>query len=405
MNAARARLQLFIGSGGSGTTTLASAAALSAATAGSKVLLMSIDRLHSLADVLAIPVPRVVTPLFDRMDVWQVDTLTLVEDKFRGVSALLDAAGSHEHGSSLQTLEPEELTGSLGIADILALAEVVGMASSGEYDVVIVDCPPSPEALRILGAPAMVSEYLERLWPRHRRLAAVAATDVRLMLLVSIIERIVSSVDEIAACIADTSHTEIHLVTSAQGSAALATRRTLSGLALSVLPVARIIVNSVVPQPVSQSYADEDMCWLSNVRAAQMSVLAGVREAADGIAVTVVEHVGTEPVGLAALGDIAVALGEGAAAQPHRHPDPIAVTLESGTGLESVYAMRMYLPLVDPSSLTLGRVEDDVLVGADGVRRRVRLASVLRRCVVTGAELDGAYLIIRFSPDPTVWPV
>lgn len=366
---------------------------------------MSIDRLHSLADVLAIPVPRVVTPLFDRMDVWQVDTLTLVEDKFRGVSALLDAAGSHEHGSSLQTLEPEELTGSLGIADILALAEVVGMASSGEYDVVIVDCPPSPEALRILGAPAMVSEYLERLWPRHRRLAAVAATDVRLMLLVSIIERIVSSVDEIAACIADTSHTEIHLVTSAQGSAALATRRTLSGLALSVLPVARIIVNSVVPQPVSQSYADEDMCWLSNVRAAQMSVLAGVREAADGIAVTVVEHVGTEPVGLAALGDIAVALGEGAAAQPHRHPDPIAVTLESGTGLESVYAMRMYLPLVDPASLTLGRVEDDVLVGADGVRRRVRLASVLRRCVVTGAELDGAYLIIRFSPDPTVWPV
>ncbi|MGG7102764.1 ArsA family ATPase [Rhodococcus sp. 24CO] len=404
MNAARARLQLFIGNGGSGTTTLASAAALSAATAGSKVLLMSIDRLHSLADVLAIPVPRVVTPLFDRVDVWQVDTLTLVEDKFRGVSALLDAVGSHEHGSSLQALEPEELTGSLGIADILALAEVVGMASSGVYDVVVVDCPPSPEALRIFGAPSMVSEYLERLWPRHRRLAAVAATDVRLMLLVSVIERIVSSVDEIAACLADASRTEFHIVTSAQRSAVLATRRTLSGLALSALPVARIVVNSVVPQLVSHNTADENMRWLSNVRAAQLSALAAIRDTADGIAVTVVEHVGTEPVGLAALGDIAVALGEGAAAQPHRHPDPITVTLESGTGLESVYAMRMYLPLVDPSSLTLGRVEDDVLVGADGVRRRVRLASVLRRCVVTGAELDGAYLIISFSPDPAVWP-
>lgn len=67
--------------------------------------------------------------------------------------------------------------------------------------------------------------------------------------------------------------------------------------------------------------------------------------------------------------------------------------------------MRMYLPFVDPSSLSLGRVEDDVLVGADGVRRRVRLASVLRRCVVNGAELDGSYLIIRFSPDPRCSPV
>jgi arsenite-transporting ATPase len=372
---------------------------------------MSIDRLHSLADVLAIPVPLVVTPLFEQVDVWQLDTLTLVEDKFRGVSALLDAAGSHEHGSSLQTLEPEELTGSLGIADILALAEVVRMASSGDYDVVVVDCPSSPEALRIFGAPAMVSEYLERLWPRHRRLAAVAATDVRLMLLVSVIERIVSSVDEISAFLADSALTEVHLVTPAQESAALATRRTLSGLALSSLPVVRIIVNSVVPQFVSQENADEGSRWLSNMRVAQLSVLEAVRDAADGIAVTVVEHVGTEPVGLAALGDIAVALGDpavargdGAAAQSHRHLDPIAVSLESGTGLESVYAMRMYLPLVDPSSLTLGRVEDDVLVGADGVRRRVRLASVLRRCVVTGAELDGAYLIVRFAPDPAVWP-
>jgi len=70
-----------------------------------------------------------------------------------------------------------------------------------------------------------------------------------------------------------------------------------------------------------------------------------------------------------------------------------------------VYTMRMYLPLVNPSTLTLGRVEDDLVVGAEGVRRRVRLASVLRRCVVAGAELDGSDLVVRFTPDPQVWPV
>jgi arsenite/tail-anchored protein-transporting ATPase len=79
------------------------------------------------------------------------------------------------------------------------------------------------------------------------------------------------------------------------------------------------------------------------------------------------------------------------------------VLRESGTGLQSVYALRMHLPVVDAATLRLGRVEDDLIVGADGVRRRVRLAPVLRRCTVDGAELDDGYLVVRFRPDPRLW--
>jgi arsenite-transporting ATPase len=49
-------------------------------------------------------------------------------------------------------------------------------------------------------------------------------------------------------------------------------------------------------------------------------------------------------------------------------------------------------------------VEDDLIVGADGIRRRLRLAPVLRRCTVDGAELGGGLLVVRFRPDPEVWP-
>ncbi len=80
------------------------------------------------------------------------------------------------------------------------------------------------------------------------------------------------------------------------------------------------------------------------------------------------------------------------------------VRWESGTGLESVFTLRLRLPVVDPGTLRLGRVEDDVIVGADGVRRRLRLAPVLRRCTVEGADLDGEHLVVRFRPDPEVWP-
>jgi arsenite-transporting ATPase len=38
------------------------------------------------------------------------------------------------------------------------------------------------------------------------------------------------------------------------------------------------------------------------------------------------------------------------------------------------------------------------------MRRRVRLASVLRRCIVVDAQLKGSELTVRFRPNPEVWP-
>jgi len=66
--------------------------------------------------------------------------------------------------------------------------------------------------------------------------------------------------------------------------------------------------------------------------------------------------------------------------------------------------MRLTLPQLDPTGLALGRVDDDLVISAGGLRRRVRLASVLRRCTVLDAHLKGDELTVRFRPDPEVWP-
>ena len=66
--------------------------------------------------------------------------------------------------------------------------------------------------------------------------------------------------------------------------------------------------------------------------------------------------------------------------------------------------MRLELPQLDAGALSLGRVDDDLIIGAGGMRRRVRLASVLRRCTVSDASLRGSWLTVRFRPDPEVWP-
>ena len=66
--------------------------------------------------------------------------------------------------------------------------------------------------------------------------------------------------------------------------------------------------------------------------------------------------------------------------------------------------MRLELPQVDPGALRLGRVDDDLVIGSGGMRRRVRLASVLRRCIVIDANLRAGVLTVRFRPNPEVWP-
>jgi arsenite-transporting ATPase len=67
--------------------------------------------------------------------------------------------------------------------------------------------------------------------------------------------------------------------------------------------------------------------------------------------------------------------------------------------------MRLELPRLDSGALRLGRAGDDLIIGVADIRRRVRLAPVLRRCVVIGAVLRGTELTITFRPDPSVWPV
>ena len=114
-------------------------------------------------------------------------------------------------------------------------------------------------------------------------------------------------------------------------------------------------------------------------------------------------HFPGEPIGPASLGELldAVVYRNGAAPPGPLRP---VVDLESGSGLGSIYRMRLELPQVDSGSLTLGRVDDDLVIGTGGLRRRVRLASVLRRCTVVDAALRGTELTVRFRPNPEVWP-
>ncbi|MCF1814742.1 ArsA family ATPase [Mycobacterium intracellulare] len=415
---APARISLFVGKGGVGKSTLACATAVSSASAGQRVLVVSTDQAHSLGDVLGTPVPpsqdELVRVLADLetgraeagggfLDALALDTLALLEVRWREAVATLDRRFPD---SELSTIAPEELSALPGVQEVLGLYAVGELAGSGRWDRVVVDCASTADALRMLTLPATFGLYVERAWPRHRRLS-VTADDGRSAAVVELLERISASVETLGALLTDGELVSAHLVLTPERVVAAEAARTLGSLALMGVRVEELIVNQVLPQDDSYEYRNlpehPAFYWYTERIAEQRSVLDELDATIGEVALVMTPHLSGEPIGAKALGALLDAARRRGGTAP---PGPLrpVVDLESGTGLGSVYRMRLALPQLDASALTLGRVDDDLIISAGGLRRRVRLASVLRRCIVLDARLRGSELTVRFRPDPEVWP-
>ncbi|ART69468.1 hypothetical protein BTO20_13510 [Mycobacterium dioxanotrophicus] len=407
-----ARISLFVGKGGVGKSTLAAATAVRDARAGLRVLIVSTDQAHSTGDVLGTVLTatgqraptRVLADDADVgggfLDALALDTLALLEARWVEVVTPLSERFSE---SDLGNVAPEELSALPGIQEVLGLHEVGELAASGRWDHVVVDCASTADALRMLTLPATFGLYLERAWPRHRRLSGGAENAA----IVALLERIDAGVSRLSSLLTDGEHVSAHLVLTAERVVAAEAIRTLGSLALMGVGVAELIVNQVLVQDDSFEYsnlpAHPAFDWYSERIAEQRNVLDQLAGSIGDVQLVMVPHLAGEPIGPKALGELLECARRRDGTPP---PGPLrpVVDRESGSGLEAVYRLRLELPQVDSSALTLGRVGDDLVIGVSGVRRRVRLASVLRRCIVTDAQLRGSELTVRFRPDPEVWP-
>lgn len=394
---------------------MATATAVRDARAGLRVLIVSTDQAHSIGDVLGATVAptgrrdptRVLADDPEAggglLDALALDTLALLESRWREVAGLLSGRFPE---SDVGDIAPEELSALPGIQEVLGLHEVGELARSGQWDHVVVDCASTADALRMLTLPATFGLYLERAWPRHRRLST-AGTDARAASVVELLERIGAGTEQLSSLLTDGTRVSAHLVMTAERVVAAEALRTLGSLALMGVRVGELMVNQILVQDDSYEYRNlpehPAFDWYSERICEQQAVLDELDTTIGDVQLMLVPHLAGEPIGPKALGELLDSARRRDGSPP---PGPLrpVVDRESGSGLEAVYRLRLELPQVDSAALTLGRVDDDLIIGAGGMRRRVRLASVLRRCIVVDAQLRGSELTVRFRPNPEVWP-
>ncbi len=381
---AGARILLFTGKGGVGKTTLAAATAARLAVGGRKVLVASADPAHSLGDVFGRPLTGDPSEVDTCLYAAHVDARGLVDKSWQDIRHQLRTWLA---GTGLDELDAAELTVLPGVDELLALTEVARLARQGPWEVVVVDCGPTAETLRLLALPEAVAGYVDRLHGPARA-AVRGRTDA--------IGRLAAHLGELRRLLVDPAVTGVRLVLTPERLVVAETRRTLAALALRGIRVDSLVANRLAPR--ARMWQGPAASWLRTRRAEQDAVLSEL-DASTPLPVHLVEHRPAEPVGVTALLELAADLyGE---ADPLAAPfggDPAAARpLLDLRARDGGYELAIALPLTDSSELDLARVGDDLAVTVDGVRRLVALPVLLRRHTVTDAYVDDGGLVLRLE--------
>jgi arsenite-transporting ATPase len=290
----------------------------------------------------------------------------------------------------------------------LALLAVRDLAATGDWDVVVLDCAPTAETLRLLALPEALSWYLQRVFPLHRTLARGVRPLAAVLGQRSLIPpeaafeavlRLAEELDSVRALLADPDVTSVRLVLTPEAVVTAEARRTFTALALYGYRVDEVVANRVFPAD------DAASAWQRDWIAAQRRELDALPDSFAGLAVRELAYLPAEPIGEGPLRTVADALY---GALPGH--DPIsardAEPLLSVTAVSQTpeFVLTLALPLVEIGEVQASRSGDDLIVTVAGHRRVLSLPSVLRRCEVTGGSVTEGRLELHFVPDRALWP-
>jgi arsenite-transporting ATPase len=385
------RILLFTGKGGVGKTTTAAATAIRCADAGLRTVVLSTDPAHSLADSFDVPLGALASPITENLWGQQLDAQERMEDSWQDIQGYLREVFAW---SGVDGLEAEELSVVPGLDEIFALADIKEYATSGDWDVVVVDCAPTAETIRFLSLPDILARYMERLFPVGRRLNKVVGPVLSRVTNLPVarddvfeaVRRFYDRLDGVREILTDAERTSVRLVVNPERMVIAEARRTYTYLCLFGYRVDAIVANRLLPDEVADP-------WFARWKALHHEHLQTIEEGFAPLPVLKVDLAPTELVGMDALRDFGLRVyGERDPASRLYEGQPLKVQRRNGRTILS-----LDLPFAEKDDLELGRRDDELLVRVGPYRRAVTLPDSLRKRAVVDASLKQGRLRVTFE--------
>ena len=387
------RTVLYTGKGGVGKTSVAAATALKASRMGYRTVVMSTDSAHSLSDSFDTPLANEATPVAPNLWGQEVDVLTELGTRWKAVqdwlSALMRWQGADE-------VVAEELAVLPGMEEMVALLYINHYHEAKDYDLLVVDCAPTGETLRLLSFPDMARWYMNRLFPLEKKVAKAVGPLARNMLRLPIpgtevfdsIQQLYLQLEKMRELLLDHATSSVRLVVNPEKMVIKEALRTFTYLNLYGYHTDLVVCNRILPSDMMDGF-------FRGWKEAQERYLRQIHESFDPIPIFNAPLMEGEVVGLDSL----ATLGE----RIFDSEDPAAVfyhelTQEIGRH-DGRHALTLKLPFTSKESLSVMENRDEMVVQVGHYRRNIILPRALSGLGVDEATLDGDTLRIIFRDE------
>lgn len=161
------RIILFTGKGGVGKTTIAAATGIKTSQLGYKTLIISTDPAHSLSDSFQKDLKPYPTKVEENLYAMEVDVEYELEKHWSVIKEYLTLFFKSQ---GIEDIVAEELAILPGFDELASLLHLLHYYEKKEYDVVILDCAPTGETLRLLSVPEVAKWYMNRFFGIEKKI-------------------------------------------------------------------------------------------------------------------------------------------------------------------------------------------------------------------------------------------
>ena len=296
-----------------GKTTCAAGIAIAAALKGSRTLVISTDPAPSLGDALTVVLGARPTRIPLRrgfLEAVEIDARAALGRWIRARRSRLERMAlrgtwlDHEDVSRLLRLTWP------GIDELAALIEIHRLATTGRYDLIVVDTAPTGHTLRMLGMPRtlqIVARVFDEMQSKHRVMVEALRGGWTPDAEDALIAEIDRDARALHALLRDAARTHVSWVTLAEPMAVEETVDASAALLGDGIPLADVIVNRLTPE------RERPCGWCDRRRRLERGAVDAIRKRLPRVGMIAVAARPSEPAGARALAGIGREIEAGAA--------------------------------------------------------------------------------------------
>ena len=382
------RIILYLGKGGVGKTTVSASTATAIARSGKRVLIMSTDVAHSLADAFGVELSSTPLEVEKNLFAMEVNVLAEIRENWTELYSYFSSILMHDGANEIVA---EELAIVPGMEEMISLRYIWKAAKSGKYDAVVVDAAPTGETMRLLGMPESYGWYSEKIGGWHSKAIGFAAPLLTKFMPKKNIFKLMPEVNdhmkELHGMLQDKSITTFRVVLNPENMVIKEALRVQTYLNLFGYKLDAAVVNKVLPQNSSDPY-------LQSLIDQQAKYLRVIDNCFYPVPIFKAKQSSKEVINPDRLYDLSQELFDG------RNPIDVLYTNDRTQTLEKIdgkYVLSLYLPNVEVEKLAVNIKGDELLVDINNFRKSIVLPNVLVGRKTEGADFEQGMLNITFS--------